>query len=122
MSRYHELLKKAYKEILTEQEQPPVPTNVQPEQPELTKANQIPEQPPEPNKIEEPKNPLTSEGEAFLVRLLAKSLMIEITDPSDEMAIKDLGTINPNNATEALKALIPIIQKYSPSVEELPEA
>jgi len=118
MSKFHALLNKAYREIITEQEQPPVqpaaPENVPtPEQSAPTPIPEVPQQP------EGPVEPLTSEGETVLVRLLAKSLLINITDHADEISIKEMDEINAKNAQEILKKLVAIVRKYDPTVEDV---
>jgi hypothetical protein len=120
MSRFHSLLNRTYREIITEQDQPPVPPaappapeGAVPDQAQPTPVPEIPEQKPN---IEA----LSSEGMVFLVRLIGKALMIQNIDPDEEEKITEFGDINENNAKEALKNFMPIIQRYSPSVESIP--
>lgn len=116
MSKFHSLLNKAYREIITEQDQPEIeaPDVVQPDQAEPTPAPEVPEAPKE-------KEPMSPEGMVFLVRLIKKALMIEELDPNEEKMITDLGNIDEVNAKGAIEKLMPIIQKYAPSVESLPK-
>jgi hypothetical protein len=115
MSRFHTLLNRAYREIITEQDQPPVPAEGTPEQKTPTPVPNVPE--PQPAA---PVEPLTSEGETMMVRLLAKALMIDVTDDIDELTIKELGAINPKNAKQVLSTkLVPIIRKYDPTVNDV---
>jgi hypothetical protein len=118
MSRFHSLLNKAYREIITEQDQPEIqaPDVIQPDQAQPTPAPEAPQ--PETSEIE----PMSPEGMVFLVRLIKKALMIDDLEPDEEQMITDLGNIDEVNAKEAIKKLVPIIQKYAPSVEKLPEA
>jgi hypothetical protein len=115
MSKFHTLLNKTYREIITEQEQPPVAAGT----PEQAAPTPVPE-------IQEPKaptEPLTSQGETLLVRLLAKALMIDINDDADEVTIKEIGAINPINARDVFTTkLVPIIRKYDPSVKDVLQA
>jgi len=114
MSRFHTLLNRAYREIITEQEQPPVPQGT-PEQAAPTPIPEIPETQPQP---QSPVKPLTSEGETVLVRILAKAILVDITDPVDELSVKDISEnkINAENAQESLTKLVSIIRKYDQSV------
>jgi hypothetical protein len=115
MSKFHTLLNKTYREIITEQEQPPLPAGT-PDQAAPTPVPEIPE--PQP-----PTEPLTSEGETLLVRLLAKALMIDVNDDADEVTIKEIGAINPINARNVFTTkLVPIIRKYDPSVKDVLKA
>jgi len=111
MSKFHTLLNKTYREIITEQEQPPVPAPA-PEQAAPTPVPEIQQQPPAPT------TPLTSEGETVLVRLLAKALLVDITDDVDEVSIKDMTQINAQNDKDALVKLVSIIRKYDPSIKD----
>jgi len=117
MSRFHSLLNRTYREIITEQEQPPIPPappeGVAPDQAQPTPIPEIPQQ-------KSDTDPLSPEGMVFLVRLIAKALMIERLDPDEEEKIVDFGDINENNAKDALKSFLPIIQRYSPSFESIP--
>jgi hypothetical protein len=114
MSRFHTLLNRAYREIITEQEQPPVPQGT-PEQASPTPIPEIPEAQPQP---QSPVKPLTSEGETVLVRILAKAILVDITDPVDELSVKDISEnkINAENAQESLTKLVSIIRKYDQTV------
>jgi hypothetical protein len=128
MSKFHKLLNRAYREIITEQDQPPIqedpnvaaqnvaPQNVQPEQGGPTAIEEIPEQ----GEGQE-KDILSPEGMVFLVRLLSKALMIDTLDTSEEALIADIGEIDEYNAKDTLKRIIPIVQKYAPSSEKLPK-
>lgn len=111
MSRFHQILNKGYKELITEQEQPPVPPA--PEQAAPTPVPEIPEQQPETEAF-------SPEGMVFLVRMIAKALMIERLDPDEENKIVEFGDINEINAKDALKEFLPIIQRYAPSFESIP--
>jgi hypothetical protein len=119
MSRFHQILNKGYKELITEQEQPPVPpapeetTQAAPEQAAPTPVPEIPEQQPETEAF-------SPEGMVFLVRMIAKALMIERLDPDEENKIVEFGDINEINAKDALKEFLPIIQRYAPSFESIP--
>lgn len=117
MSKFHSLLNKAYREIITEQDQPEIkaPDVVQPDQATPTPA-------PEVKQEEMPSEPMSPEGMVFLVRLIKKALMIEELEPNEEQVIADMGNIDEKNAKDAIQKLMPIIQKYAPSVERLPEA
>lgn len=117
MSRFHQILNRAYREIITEQDQPPVPpAEPAPEQAAPTPIPDAPE-----SKDEQPKEILSPEGMVFLVRLLPKALMIDTLDTTEEAMLADIGDIDEYNAKEVLKKLIPIIQKYAPSSEKLPK-
>lgn len=122
MSKFHKLLNRTYRTIITEQEQPPVQ-----EDPVLAQAatQTAPEQAtPTPMPEETPqqqKDILSPEGMVFLVRLLPKALMIDTLEPNEEEMLSDIGDIDEINAKEALKKIIPIIQKYAPSTEKLPK-
>jgi hypothetical protein len=118
MSKFHSLLNKAYREIITEQDQPEIqaPDVVQPDQNAPTPAPETPE-PPKEQKTE----PMSPEGMVFLVRLIKKALMIEELEPDEEKMIADLGNIDEMNAKTAIEKLMPVIQRYAPSVEQLPE-
>jgi hypothetical protein len=123
MSIFHSLLNKAYREIITEQDQPELKTDialqapdvVQPDQAALTPAPEVSE--PEAGE----KEAMSPEGMVFLVRLIKKALMIEELEPDEEKIIAELGNIDEINAKNAIEKLMPIIQKYAPSVERLPE-
>lgn len=120
MSQFHSLLNRAYRTIITEQEQPPVqdaPPIPAPEQAAPTPVPEIPEQQPPEEQIEK----LSPEGMVFLVRLISKALMIERLDPDEENKIVEFGDINENNAKKALKEFLPIIQRYAPSYESIPK-
>ena len=120
MSRFHKLLNRSYKELITEQEQPPVPAETPapaqaaPDQSVPTPMPEVPEQKPETES-------LSPEGMVFLVRMIAKALMIERLDADEENKIVEFGDINENNAKEALKTFLPVIQRYAPSFESIPK-
>ena len=118
MSKFHSLLNKAYREIITEQDQPEIkaPDVAIPDQAAPTPAPETPEP-----ALQQPKEPMSPEGMVFLVRLIKKALMIEELEPDEEKMISDLGSIDEINAKEAIEKLMPVIQKYAPSVERLPE-
>ena len=59
---------------------------------------------------------MTSEGEAMLVRLLRKALVIA-PDDTDADVINELPDINPNNAKQVLNQLVAFIRKYDPDVD-----
>jgi hypothetical protein len=112
MSRFHNLLNRAYREIITEQEQPPIPE--QPPVPDQAAPTPVPE-------IPDAQRPLSPEGLVFLVRLLPKALMIDTLEEREQSMLADIGEINENNAREVLKKIIPIIEKYAPSTDDLPK-
>ena len=118
MSKFHSLLNKAYREIITEQDQPEIkaPDIAQPDQAAPTPAPETPEP-----TTQQPKEPMSPEGMVFLIRLIKKALMIEELEPDEEKIIADMGNIDESSAKEAIEKLMPIIQKYAPSVESLPE-
>lgn len=60
--------------------------------------------------------PLSSEGEAMLVRLLKKALVIK-PDTADTDTIVELPDINPTNAKTVLQQLVTLIRKYDPDVD-----
>ena len=120
MSRFHSLLNRTYREIITEQEQPPVPPaappapeGAVPDQAQPTPVPEIPEQKPD-------TEPLSSLGEVLYVRLIAKSLMVQSIDPDEETEIVEFGDINPNNAKKAMKVFLPIIKRYYPDDDSIP--
>lgn len=113
MSRFHNLLNRAYREIITEQEQPPVPEQMP--APEQAAPTPMPEAP------GDAQDPLSPEGLVFLVRLLPKALMIDTLEEREQSMLADIGEINENNAREVLKKIIPIIEKYAPSTDDLPK-
>lgn len=124
MSKFHKLLNRAYRTIITEQEQPPVQEDpalaqaaAQPA-PEQAAPTPMPEEAPQ---EQQQKDILSPEGMVFLVRLLPKALMIDTLEPNEEQMLSDIGDIDEINAKEALKKIIPIIQKYAPSTEKLPK-
>ena len=123
MSRFHQLLNRAYREIITEQDQPPIPpTEAAPPAPETPTPEQAAPTPiPDAPENEEPKEILSPEGMVFLVRLLPKALMIDTLDTTEEAMLADIGDIDEYNAKDILKKIIPIIQKYAPSSEKLPK-
>ena len=59
---------------------------------------------------------MTSEGEAMLVRLLKKALVIA-PDDTDADSINELPDINPGNAKQVLNQLVAFIRKYDPDVD-----
>lgn len=124
MSNFHKLLNRAYREIITEQEQPPVqpdPALAQAAQPAPEQAAPTPMPEEAPQEQEAQKDILSPEGMVFLVRLLPKALMIDTLEPNEEALLSDIGDIDEVNAKDALKKIIPIIQKYAPSTEKLPK-
>lgn len=76
--------------------------------------------PPQPVVPAQPTNdqatPLSSEGEAMLVRLLKKALVIK-PDTADTDTIVELPDINPTNAKNVLQQLVTLIRKYDPDVD-----
>ena len=124
MSNFHKLLNRAYREIITEQEQPPVQPDPALAQaatqaaPEQTAPTPMPENPQGSSAKTEILSP---EGMVFLIRLLPKALMIDTLEPNEEELLADIGDIDEYNAKDALKKIIPIIQKYAPSTEKLPK-
>ena len=60
--------------------------------------------------------PLSSEGEAMLVRLLKKALVIK-PDTADTDTIVELPDVNPANAKNVLQQLVTLIRKYDPDVD-----
>lgn len=125
MSNFHKLLNRAYREIITEQEQPPVeavpPAPVAPENvaPEQAAPTPVPEEQPKENQGD--KDLLSPEGMVFLIRLLPKALMIDTLDTNEQAMLADIGDIDEVNAKDVLKKIVPLIQKYAPSSEKLPE-
>jgi hypothetical protein len=124
MSQFHSLLNRAYRTIITEQEQPPVQVDAQaqpmpaPEQAAPTPVPEIPEQQPPEEEIEK----LSPEGMVYLIKLIGKSLMIQNLDPDEERKIVEfLSDMNEVNAQKALDEFLPIIQRYAPSVESIPK-
>lgn len=124
MSKFHKLLNRAYRTIITEQEQPPVQEDpalaqaaAQPA-PEQAAPTPMPEEAPQ---EQQQKDILSPEGMVFLVRLLPKALMIDTLETNEQQMLSDIGDIDEINAKEALKKIIPIIQKYAPSTEKLPK-
>jgi hypothetical protein len=118
MSNFHKLLNRAYREIITEQDQPPIPEEqpqAQPDQAAPTPIPEIPEQ--KPTKTET----LSPENKVFLVRLLPKALMIDTLDTQEQQMLANIGDIDEINANEALEKIVPIINKYAPSSEKLPK-
>jgi hypothetical protein len=121
MSNFHKLLNRAYREIITEQDQPPVPLEQEgvPATPDQSAPTPVPEEQPKENQGE--KDILSPEGMVFLVRLLPKALMIDTLDTSEQAMLSDIGDIDEVNAKDVLKKIIPLIQKYAPSSEKLPK-
>jgi hypothetical protein len=122
MSKFHNILNRAYRVVITEQDQPPVqedPNLQQAAAPAVAAEQQAPT-PIEGEAKGDEKDILSPEGMVFLIRLLPKALMIDTLDTNEEALIADIGEIDEYNAREALKKLIPIIQKYAPSTEKLP--
>jgi hypothetical protein len=118
MSNFHKLLNRAYREIITEQDQPPIAEEqpqVQPDQAAPTPIPEIPEQEPTKNETFSPEN------KVFLVRLLPKALMIDTLDTQEQQMLADIGDIDEVNANEVLEKIVPIINKYAPSSEKLPK-
>jgi hypothetical protein len=78
----------------------------------------LPATPPVPTEqpADSDQNPLTSEGEVFLVRLLRKALFMNPGD-LDEKALKDLPEINETNASQVLTSIVDIMKKYSNSID-----
>ncbi len=93
MSRFHQLLNRAQREIITEQDQPPIPpTEAAPSAPETPAPEQAAPTPiPDAPENEEPKEILSPEGMVFLVRLLPKALMIDTLDTTEEAMLADIG-------------------------------
>jgi hypothetical protein len=119
MSKFNNLLKSAYRELITEQEQVPVvPVATAPIETPMGTVQQEPMNV-QPQQVE--KETLSPEGMVFLVRLIQKALMIEDLEPEEEKIIADLGNIEEMNAREAIEKLMPIIRKYAPSTGQLPE-
>jgi hypothetical protein len=120
MSRFLNELQRAYRQIITEQEQPPVAAApdasaeagaVAPEQAVPTP---VPEQPPE-----EEVQPLSSQAEVFYLRLISRALMIEGIRAEDEQKIIELGDINEENTQSAKELFVDIISVYSPDHDVL---
>lgn len=120
MSKFYSALQRAYRTIITEQDQPPIdpnaavtapPQGVAPDQAAPTPIPEIPEQP------NAEQQPLTSIGKTMLVRLIAQALMIDGIKTEEEQKIDSIGDINAENANEALKILIPIVTHYSQDEE-----
>lgn len=86
-------------------------------QPAQTDAAMPPAEVAAPATPEEPQTqPLTSEGEAMLVRLLKKALVIT-PDATDTDTINEMPEINPNNSRAVLDQLITLIRKYDPDID-----
>lgn len=119
MSNFHKLLNRAYREIITEQDQPPIPEEQPQAQPDQTAPTPIPEIPEQNGKktIET----FSPENKVFLVRLLPKALMIDTLDTQEQQMLADIGDIDEVNANEVLEKIVPIINKYAPSSEKLPK-
>jgi len=64
----------------------------------------------------QPAAPLSTEGEAMLVRLLKKALVIK-PDTTDTDSILELPDVNPDNAKNVLQQIITLIRKYDPDVD-----
>jgi hypothetical protein len=60
--------------------------------------------------------PLTSEGEAMLVRLLKKALVIK-PDTTDTDTILEMPDVNPENAKDVLSQIITLVRKYDPDID-----
>lgn len=120
MSRFHTMLNRAYREIITEQDQPPVPPAPPQAAPEQAAPTPMPDIPEDTNQDQEVE-PLSSESFVFLMRLLSKALMIERLDSEEEKKIVEFGDINENNARKALELFLPIIRRYSPAFESIPK-
>lgn len=120
MSRFHKLLNRAYREIITEQDQPPVPAEPQ-VQPDQAVPTPIPEIKDNSKKEFNSKEPLSPENFVFLVRLLPKALMIANLDVKEQSMLANIGEINEENASKVLEDIMPIITKYAPSADDLPK-
>jgi hypothetical protein len=117
MSKFINELQRAYRQIITEQEQPPVPDQeaIAPEQAAPTPVpEEVPEEQPAPET-----EPLTSQAEVFYLRLIGRALMIEGIRAEDEQQIIELGDINEKNAQDARNIFISIISGYSPDHDVL---
>jgi len=95
-------------------EQEPPASALPPAQPQQQDAAM----PPAGTEQQPPQNPapLTSEGEAMLVRLLKKALVIK-PDTTDTDSILEMPDVNPDNAKDVLQQLITLIRKYDPDVD-----
>lgn len=115
--KFYNILKEKYIEL---NEQVPADLNamqaqgIQPTMP--PPATVVPPQASIPSGLEQEANPLTSEGEVFLVRLLRKALFMNPGD-IDEKSLKDLPEINEKNASEVLNSIINIMKKYSNTID-----
>jgi hypothetical protein len=107
--KFLETLKKF--EALYEQD-PASALPVQGAQPQQQDASMPPAEP----APQTPAAPLTSEGEAMLVRLLKKALVIK-PDTTDTDTILELPDVNPSNAKDVLNQVITLIRKYDPDVD-----
>lgn len=59
--------------------------------------------------------PLSSEGEVMLVRLMKKALVLK-PDDADTDSIVEMPEVNAQNAKQVLERLIALIRKYDPDV------
>ena len=103
MKKFEQLISEYYKNIL--EQDIPQQDAAMPD----PNATQVPAGAP----VEPPAPQLTSEGEAMLVRLLKKALVIT-PDSTDTDTILELPEINPTNAKNVLEQLITLIRKYDP--------
>ena len=108
--KFYNLLKQKYVDL---QEQVPADLNGLP--PEAM-PGAMPAELETPPRLETEKQPLTSEGEVFLVRLLRKALFMNPGD-LDEKLLKDLPEINEKNASEVLNSIINMMKKYSNTID-----
>ena len=60
--------------------------------------------------------PLTSEGEVMLVRLLKKALVMK-PDDSAMMEIDEIGDVNEKNAKDSLKKIVSVMKRYSTELD-----
>ena len=65
---------------------------------------------------EETTDPLSSEGEVMLVRLLKKALVMKIDDDAI-LEVNGITDINEQNAKQALETLVDVMNQYSSDID-----
>ena len=68
-----------------------------------------------PAAAEQPAQPLSSEGEVMLVRLLKKAIVLK-PDDADSDTIVEMPEVNAENAKTVLQQLVTLIRKYDPDI------
>lgn len=106
--KFKNLIEKYYNLL----EQEPPASALPPQQPQQQDAAMPPTEQP----AAQPATPLSTEGEAMLVRLLKKALVIK-PDTTDTDTILELPDVNPDNAKNVLQQIITLIRKYDPDVD-----